>query len=68
MSNTSGDQGALPCDQRYRTSQYFLEDQLRCSDAAEDFRSVKNLVGKAQSFNLRNAFRFQNTAAAFVRA
>ncbi len=50
---------AMPCDKRYRTSKYFLEDQLRCSEAAADFRSVKNLLEKTQSFNVRGAFRFQ---------
>lgn len=50
---------SLPCDKRYRTSKYFLEDQLRCSEAAADFRSVKNLVSNAASFSLHQAFQFQ---------
>lgn len=49
----------LPCDRRYRTSKYFLQDQLRCSDAAADFRSVKDLVSKAASFGFNEAFQFQ---------
>jgi hypothetical protein len=52
----------LPCDQRYRNSKYFLEDQLRCSEAAADFRSVKELVGRAPSFCIRSTFRFQTQA------
>ncbi len=49
----------LPSDRRYRTSRYFLQDQLRCSEAAADFRSVKELVSKATGFNLQQAFQFQ---------
>jgi hypothetical protein len=52
----------LPCDQRYRTSKYFLEDQLRCSEAASDFRSVRNLFSKTASFNPLETFRFQTQA------
>lgn len=60
-----GDQSnlTLPCDRRYRTSKYFLEDQLRCSEAAEDFRSIKNLMSNSQSFSLMGAFRFQMATA-----
>lgn len=61
------EQIALPCDRRYRTSRYFLQDQLRCSEAVADFRSVKQLVASAQSFSPTTAFRFQPEAVA-VRA
>lgn len=50
---------ALPGDRRYRTSNYFLQDQLRCSEAAADFRSVRDLVSKAAGFNPQQAFPFQ---------
>lgn len=50
---------ALPCDRRYRNSKYFLQDQLRCSEAAADFRSVKELVANATAFNFNQAFQFQ---------
>lgn len=50
---------SLPCDQRYRTSEYFLEDQLRYSEAVSDFRSIKTLLSNAMSFTGQNAFRFQ---------
>lgn len=53
---------SLPCDRRYRTSHYFLADQLRCSEAAADFRSVKNLLNNTPSFSTRGAFRFQTQA------
>jgi hypothetical protein len=49
----------LPCDHRYRTSTYFLEDQLRCSEAASDFRSVREFFSKASSFGLHTPFQFQ---------
>jgi hypothetical protein len=52
----------LPCDKRYRTSKYFLQDQLRCSEAAADFRSVKDLISNATSFNIKQAFQFQTVA------
>jgi hypothetical protein len=52
----------LPCDKRYRTSKYFMQDQLRCSEAAADFRSVKELISSAASFNLKQAFQFQTVA------
>ena len=48
-----------PCDKRYRTSRYFLEDQLRCSAAVEDFRSVKSLIDNLSRFNQENTFRFR---------
>ncbi len=47
----------LPCDQRYRTSHYFLADQLRCSEAVSDFRSVKELMSKAAQLNPLSAFQ-----------
>jgi hypothetical protein len=64
MGHEPGDRQAAagvyqPCDKRFRTSKYFLDDQLKCSDALSDFRSVKNLVNKTQAFNVRGAFQFQ---------
>ena len=58
----SGEKPMLPCDKRYRTSKYFLEDQLRCSEAAADFRSVKELVSNTPSFSFGSAFKFQPQA------
>ena len=52
----------LPCDKRYRTSKYFLEDQLRFSDAVADFRSVRELLSKATDFAISNPFQFQTEA------
>jgi hypothetical protein len=49
----------LPCDKRYRSSKYFLQDQLRCSEAAADFRSIKELLSGAESFSLEQTFQFQ---------
>lgn len=48
-----------PCEKRFRTAKYFQEDQLRCSEVAEDFRSVKNLLSKAREFDPRRVFQFQ---------
>lgn len=45
-------------ERRYRTSKYFLEDQLRCSEAVRDFRTVKSTLGSTSQFNVRQAFRF----------
>jgi hypothetical protein len=45
-------------EKRYRSSRYFLEDQLRHSDAVEDFRTVKQLLASVQSFGLNQLFRF----------
>ncbi len=53
------DSNYQPCDKRYRNSRYFLEDQLRCSAAVEDFRSVKSLIGNLSSFNQQQTFRFR---------
>lgn len=60
------EQTTLPCDRRYRTSKYFLQDQLRCSEAAADFRSVRDLVSNTASFSFKQAFQFQ-TAPVPVR-
>jgi hypothetical protein len=60
----SQEQVTLPCDQRYRNSKYFLEDQLRCSETVADFKSVKDLVNRAPSFCLNNTFQFQPQAVA----
>lgn len=43
---------------RYRSSKYFLNDQLRCSEAVQDFQTVKNVLGSTSLFNVRRAFRF----------
>ena len=49
-------------ERRYRTTKYFLEDQLRCSEAVQDFRTVKNLLDKTPQFNLRQTFQFATQA------
>ncbi len=43
---------------RYRTSKYFLKDQLRCSEAIHDFQSVRSLVNELPQFSLRSKFEF----------
>ncbi len=43
---------------RYRTSNYFLNDQLKCSEAIHDFQSVKTLVNGLPQFSLRSKFEF----------
>lgn len=43
---------------RYRTSKYFLKDQLRCSEAIHDFQSVKAMVNNLPQFSLRSKFQF----------
>jgi hypothetical protein len=53
------EQIALPCDRRYRTNRYFLQDQLRCSEAISDFRSVKQLLSSTPAFSGASAFRFR---------
>lgn len=62
FDNSTGEKMNLPCDKRYRTSKYFLEDQLRCSEAAADFRSIRELVANTPSFSVRSTFRFQTQA------
>lgn len=49
----------LPCDRRYRSSKYFLEDQLRYSEAVADFRSVKEFLSNTSAFTGRNVFQWQ---------
>ncbi|MEB3286317.1 MAG: hypothetical protein VKJ04_02320 [Vampirovibrionales bacterium] len=49
-----------PCERRFRNSNYFLQDQLRCSEAVEDFRSVRNLINKLSDFKHDLAFQFQS--------
>lgn len=34
----------VPGERRYRTSSYFQQDRLRCSEAAADLREMKNLM------------------------
>lgn len=60
----SADKAALtlPCDHRYRTSKYFLLDQLRCSDAAADFRHIRTLIEQAAGLRGRQALQFQPQA------
>ncbi len=43
---------------RYRSSKYFLNDQLKCSEAIHDFQSVKDLVNGLPDFSLRSKFEF----------
>lgn len=45
-----------PCDSRFRTSKYFLDDQLKCSDALADFNAVKSALAKIPAFNVKLAF------------
>jgi len=45
-------------DWRYRTSRYFLEDQLRTSEAAQDFKSVKKLLSTLVRLSLRTSYEF----------
>lgn len=47
-----------PCDTRYRTKDYFLEDQLKESQAVEDFKAVKIMLNTSLSFNPSNFFSF----------
>jgi hypothetical protein len=49
----------LPCDRRYRSSKYFLEDQLRYSEAVADFRSVKEFLSNTSAFTGKSAFQWQ---------
>ena len=41
-----------PCDTRYRDTAYFLEDQLRCSEAIEDFRAVRSFIEDVRAQHL----------------
>lgn len=43
---------------RYRNSDYFRDDMLKCSDVVEEFQSVKNLVNNLQAFSLQSKFAF----------
>jgi hypothetical protein len=45
-------------ERRYRTSKYFLNDQLRYSEAIQDIQSVKTTLCKLPQFSLRQAFHF----------
>ena len=49
-----------PCERRFRTSAYFLQDQMRCSEAVEDFRSIRNLIQRVADFQPKTAFQFQS--------
>ena len=57
LASTEQEMLMLPCDQRYRTSHYFLADQLRCSEALSDFRSVRALLRKVANLNPLEAFQ-----------
>ncbi|HEY9746043.1 MAG TPA: hypothetical protein V6C99_07480 [Oculatellaceae cyanobacterium] len=57
-NNTFGQIG-LPCDRRYRNSKYFLEDQLRYSEAVADFRSIKEFLSNSAAFTGACAFQWQ---------
>lgn len=59
-SDNLRDNDYQPCDKRFRTTRYFLEDQLRCSEAVADFKSIRNLMNSASGFTVRTAFRFQS--------
>ncbi len=43
---------------RYQTTRYFLQNQLRTSEAVEDFRTVKSLMDATAYFNVRRSFKF----------
>ncbi|MDH4378297.1 MAG: hypothetical protein QE263_00110 [Vampirovibrionales bacterium] len=43
---------------RYRSSTYFLEDQLKRSEALNDFRQTKTLVNNLPQFSLRSQLAF----------
>ena len=43
----------MPCETRYRTSRYFQEDRLRCSEAAADLRMMKDLMDSLASIGLQ---------------
>ncbi len=42
----------LPNESRYRTSEYFHNDRLRCSQAAQDLHDIKQLMQGLQDLNL----------------
>ncbi len=43
---------------RYRSSSYFLEDQLRTSEAVNDFRMTKTIVQNLPQFSLKSQLEF----------
>ncbi len=43
---------------RYRNSDYFRDDMLKCSDVVDEFKSVKSLVDGLQAFSLQHKFVF----------
>ncbi|MFN8614564.1 MAG: hypothetical protein U0003_01460 [Vampirovibrionales bacterium] len=43
---------------RYRNSRYFLEDQLKRSEALNDFRHTKTMVNNLPQFSLRSQLAF----------
>lgn len=49
-----------PCDTRYRSRDYFLEDQLKESQAVDDFRAVKSLLDSSLNFSPANFFSFKS--------
>lgn len=60
MTSASNDTGSsnsdamldMPCETRYRTSRYFQEDRLRCSEAAADLRMMKDLMESLSSVGM----------------
>jgi hypothetical protein len=48
----------VPGERRYRTSRYFQQDRLRCSEAAADLREMKNLmIAVETTWNIRGIGR-----------
>ncbi|MBY0403797.1 MAG: hypothetical protein K2X66_07845 [Cyanobacteria bacterium] len=45
-------------DTGYQTKKHYLENQLKCSEAVQDFKSVKNLLSGSSYFNVRRVFKF----------
>lgn len=43
---------------RYRSSSYFLEDQLKRSDALNEFRLTKTIVNNLPQFSLQHQLEF----------
>ncbi|MBY0450903.1 MAG: hypothetical protein K2X01_09800 [Cyanobacteria bacterium] len=52
---------------RYRGSSYFLQDQLRCSEAVQEFRSIRHFIKHLAVPELRDTFRFQAPQAVPIR-
>lgn len=65
MSNSQGiPDNYIKVDRRYRESQYFLMDQLRYSEAVQDFRSVNQAIKTSANFNIgKQTFQFAKLIA-----